>query len=71
MHTPRVCLRRPVSPSRGMLGTPTRGPAPSVVGAGALVPDPPQSSIGLFMGEVTTHFAATLRAAGLNVSILL
>lgn len=41
-----------------------------MAGAGALEPDSPQSSIGLFMWEVTTHFAAALQAAELNVSIL-
>ena len=42
-----------------------------MVGAGALELDSPQLSIGPFMWEVTTHFAAALQAAGLNVSILL
>lgn len=41
--------------------------------AGALALDSPQSqsSIGLFMWEVTAHFATTLQGTELNVSILL
>lgn len=42
-----------------------------MAGAGALELDSPQSSIGLFMWEGTTHFVVALQAAGLNVSILL
>lgn len=42
-----------------------------MTGAAALALDSPQSSIGLFMWEVTAHFATTLQGTEINVSILL
>lgn len=63
-HTPY--LSPALFPSLGELGTPPllgRGLAP--------LHWVPQSSIGLFMWEVTTHFSTTSQAAGLNVTVLL
>jgi len=69
-HTPRLCaafcFSVPGHAGNMIILSPRSG-----AGSGALELVSPQSSIGLFMWEVTAHFAAALHAAGLNVSILL
>lgn len=70
VHARRVCLLCAVSLSQGVLGTLAHWPALSGMGAGALALGSPAINRPV-MWEVTTQFATTLQAAGLNVSSLL